>query len=484
MKVTFKNWLKLFWDQNYRYYLILLCGFCIVLPLFTCSFFSDSFFFDRGYSFRLNALFFNSIFTVCIAVYLFRFLYRKEAAVLVFGMPENRRRLFRYRWLTGYLAVVTEIVLQMVCYALLYRISFSAYLTNIFADLQWLLSPVLFQSIVYAITVYFICECRRMLDAVIIGGGWLFALYLLQISLLSFLNMRAAYFIEASSYSFVIPQAIYSLLTFLSLPHFGSYLLQWSHYGSFLLFPLLWWGSLAVLAYRSAQRRFYRLRVEECGTTTRSYAVYPFLILLFCASLLNLLQWNEWTPFLIAGIFLLYAGLYFLYKRRVLFSLHMLIGFIGMLAAELAVSAVFVWTSGFGLIHETMTKDFQQLEVTVMLDTITQDAESERLLARVLDKYKVELHENDIVYQLSVTTTPKSDTLQPLIALQKRLMQLPKTELYSSLITYTYDRPNLPQTYTYASENNHITNECLKELLRILLEPENDAKVGFQIQQY
>lgn len=84
-----------------------------------------------------------------------------------------------------------------------------------------ILASILYQTLNYAITVFFVSRSRRLLDAVLIGFGWLLALFLLQQSFLSFFNDRSQFFIQADAYNITNMQ-LQTALSFVSLLSLGG----------------------------------------------------------------------------------------------------------------------------------------------------------------------------------------------------------------------------------------------------------------------
>ena len=127
------------------------------------------------------------------------------------------------------------------------------------------------------------------------------ALFLFQESFLSFFNDRSQFFIMADEYNIVSDQ-LQLVLSFLNLIRLG----EWSFdpysfsswYGLILMAAWLLWLLLAAAASFWSVRAFEQLDAETCGSPSRSYAVYPFLLLVVTFSLLNLITLNEWTLFL------------------------------------------------------------------------------------------------------------------------------------------------------------------------------------------
>src|SRR5699024_8561492 len=110
---------------------------------------------------------------------------------------------------------------------------------------------VLYQTMIYAITVFFVTRSRRLLDAVLIGFGWMLALFLFQESFLSFFNDRSQFFIMADEYNIVSDQ-LQLVLSFLNLIRLGEWSFDLysfsSWYGLILMAAWLLWLLLAAAA--------------------------------------------------------------------------------------------------------------------------------------------------------------------------------------------------------------------------------------------
>ena len=477
MNLSFLKWLIFTFRQNRRYLLVALCGFCIVIPL---CFVSAG---GASESLRELQLIFATAFSVLMAIYLFRFLYQRGAATLTFAMPISRRRLFVYHWLCGYL-----LVLFLTTYYTWVCSGWNAY--RMVTDL---VVSLFFQSVIYAITVFFVSRCRRTLDAVLIGYGWIILLALLQVSFEMFISSRSAYLIEAYSYYGITSDSLSYYLTLFSLPHLGSYLYYslMMNFGPISIYVpiMLWWTLIAVAATGLTLWRFPRLVSEECGVYTRSYFVYPFGILILTLSLLNCIQWNEWTPFFFVMIFLIYAALYFVYKRSVRFTAHMLIGFVLLTAFEVAASMLFITTNGFGYIQEIHREDsFDTLMISLPLEEFATNIseENNQLIEQVLANNSMELSEGSRVNMLTIWVPNDSALLEDLQRIQGELMEEADqaNDDYAMQITYQYIVNEQNEQYFDYIGNRETMNRHLHDLLVLLLEPSDQFDLGYTVYTY
>lgn len=477
MNLSFLKWLVFTIRQNRRYLLVALCGFCIIVPL---CFASAS---ESGQSARELQLFFATVFSVLLAIYLFRFLYQRGAATLAFSMPISRRRLFVYHWLCGYLLVL---------FLTVYYTWLSVH-QSVGQLAQYLIIGVFFQSVVYAITVFFVSRCRRTLDAVLIGFGWIILLALLQVSFESFITSRSAYLIKAYNYYGTTSEDLSYYLTLISLPHLGSYLYYalMTHMITVSAYVpvMLWWVLIALGATIFTLWRFPKVQGETCGVYTDAYFVYPFGILALTLSLFNCIQWNEWTPFFFVMIFLIYAALYFIYKRSVHFSAHMLIGFVLLTGFEIGASALFIATSGFGYVQEVCPADrFATLVVTLPLEDFATNIseENHQLIEEVLANNHLELTDNSTLSDLSVRISADSDLLADLQSIQRELMTSSSrsNEDYAMQISYRYIFHEEKELYFDYIGNREEMNRILHDLLVLLLEPSDQFDLDYMVYTY
>ena len=94
------------------------------------------------------------------------------------GVSLKHEQLFHYCWFGGWLALLPIAAINGGCAA-----------AGGMSRISAILASILYQTLNYAITVVLrVAQPARLLDAVLIGFGWLLALFLLQQSFLSFFN--------------------------------------------------------------------------------------------------------------------------------------------------------------------------------------------------------------------------------------------------------------------------------------------------------
>lgn len=460
MNITFRKWLVYTIHQNLRVLLVALCGFCVVIPLCRISM-------HMGTSFRGMIFVFATLFTIMTAIYQFRFLYHPGAAALQLSMPIKRSQLWRYHWLSGWM---------LINFMVLYYTWFS-FGTNDEMIIKGLLVGLFFENIVYAITVFFVSQCRRTMDAVLIGFGWLILAILLKTSFESFINNRSSFFIQAHDYSSIMTEDSYYYLLMISFPHLGSLLLNAveMNFNLSIYYWLLagWWMAIAIGATIISYWRFSKIKGESCGVYTYSYFVYPLMILVTALSLLNCIEWNEWTPFFYMLIFLIYAALYFVYKRALRFTAHMLIGFVLLTGFEVLTSTAFIYTHGFGMIQEVVPKEqFKEMTVELFLDqTFYIDEENQQLIKQMLAENHIKLEEGSILDMIVIRMNNESTLVDDVQDIQRELMEKTKQrgENYIlSMMYWYYCNDARQRSFNYVGsqeEMNHYYRELFEALL-------------------
>ncbi len=478
MTISFQKWLAFTLRQNRRPLLVALCGFGIVLPL--CVMTAQGSLADAAWE---MVFIFASIFSVMCAIYLFRFLYHPGAAALALTMPISRRALFIYHWLCGWLlTLLLTTVYAWFCSGLAMRVLLNTWLAG-----------VVFQSVLYTITVCFVSRCRRTLDALLIGYGWIVLFVLLQVSFVRFIDTRSAYLIEAYSYYGSTAQMLMPYFSFFSLPSFGADLFAftagYTYPTQMHLLLIVWWSAIAVLALIWSIWRFVRIQGETCGVYTRSHLVYPFGILMMVLSLLNCIVWNEWTPFFFVMIFLVYAAFYFIYKRAIRFSAHMLLGFALLTGFEVCASFLFISTNGFGYVQEVFAPDaFDKLVIELPIEEfmVNISSENKRKLDQVLQRQGIVIGENDTLSTLSIRVEHDSALLDDLQAVQQQMIEEAKQDAsdYVLRIQYAYYIDEYNQHYFEYIGNQENMNRHLSALLSLLLEEKGDYDLDYGVFSY
>ena len=466
--MTFKQWMKQTMRQYGRHYVVALFACCFILPLLTG---------DQGmlWNTRRDVLLIGSGFTAAVAVFQFRFLCQRNAAIFMLGLPLKRRKLFLYCWLAGWMMILPVVLIN-------------ATFSMLCGDSGFFLPPlaVLYQTMIYAITVFFVTRSRRLLDAVLIGFGWMLALFLFQESFLSFFNDRSQFFIMADEYNIVSDQ-LQLVLSFLNLIRLG----EWSFdpysfsswYGLILMAAWLLWLLLAAAASFWSVRAFEQLDAETCGSPSRSYAVYPFLLLVVTFSLLNLITLNEWTLFLSMMIFLIYAVLYCLYRRRIRFTLHMISGFAVLVLAETVISLAFVYTEGMGFVQESPQTGFSSMTLYVPMDTQS-NADNLEKLDEVNARYGKKLLNDEVISDITITFTPGNDAYEAVRGIQQQLMRDTGSQwdTYYQILQFDFtNQIDMQSTFCYYVETQEDYDRYMGELLDLLLEQQDDidVKMGF-----
>lgn len=456
--MTFRQWMMQMARQYGRHYVVALFMCCLLFPLLF-----------SGYDIVRDTVIISSGFTVAVAIFQFRFLYQRNAAIFMMGVPLKRRQLFHYCWFSGWLALLPIAAINGGCAAV-----------DDMSGISAILASILYQTLNYAITVFFVSRSRRLLDAVLIGFGWLLALFLLQQSFLSFFNDRSQFFIQADAYNITNMQ-LQTALSFVSLLSLGGMYFR-GNTGLLMTASWLWWILLAIAAFYWSRRSFEQLKCETCGSPSRSYAVYPFLLLVVTMSLLNLISLNEWTLFLIVMIFLLYMSVYFLYKRRIRFTFHMAAGFALLAAMEAAISAVFVYTNGLGIVQESPRSGFIQMELYAPVDSVLSE-ENQQKLAEVNTRYGKELQENEVISEFIVTFAPESVSYERMRQLQQQMMEDAGSQedgvsdYYLNMSLSFINRIGLESEFSYDIDSQENYDRYMGELFDLLLDPQADAGV-------
>ena len=147
--MTFRQWMMQMARQYGRHYVVALFMCCLLFPLLF-----------SGYDIVRDTVIISSGFTVAVAIFQFRFLYQRNAAIFMMGVPLKRRQLFHYCWFSGWLALLPIAAINGGCAA-----------ADDMSGISAILASILYQTLNYAITVFFVSRSRRLLDAVLIGFG-------------------------------------------------------------------------------------------------------------------------------------------------------------------------------------------------------------------------------------------------------------------------------------------------------------------------
>lgn len=479
MNVSFIKWMKFNIMQSKRFFLVSLCGFCVVIPL--CLFSMRTGLADVA---REVILLLCTTFTVMITIYMFRYLYDQKAASLILPVPVSRRRLYGYHWFGGWLMMMTVALYYMAIYSIEANIIYPAFVFCI----------LFFQNVVYAVTAFFVSRCRRTLDAVLVGFGWLVLTALLYISFDSFVNLRSVYLFKAYEYYGITPESLYYYMDMFSLPHLGLRMTQmmypyyeytWNQFLPSMWIALLWWSICAAAMTAWSFWRAPALRGEECGVKTNSYLIYPLFILICILSLMNFLQWNEWLPFFLMIIFLVYSVLYFIYKRCIRFTSHMLAGFAVLTAFELVISVLFVDTRGFGFIEEVKTDRFQTMTIILPIEEYATNISKKNqiLLNEVIKEKLIDIDKGGVLSDISIHISIRDkETLAKGQKIQKKLMEEANQQngSFAFRITYVYNDYEYSQTLNYYGENENM-NACLEDVLNLILDRDAVYEMDYSV---
>ena len=275
--------------------------------------------------------------SILLAIYNFRFLYKKNHNELYFSLPIERNRLFLYVFFSGFLTLLLSLYGQSLIVLLLIQKLFAAEgMYVLFLGLELFV----FYSIATAISV----RSNHIFDTLAIGAGYL----LLPLAVIASMNYvvysliqknEALHFIGIEAYE-LVPALNAAYLKFISpvsmVGEFGMYfynlVLETTAKFDFML--LIYWLVIAGVCFYLAYVSFYKRKVEESQETTNTVLGYPLLVNLF--ALCALCMSDAWFEYLL--VFVFYCLAICFSKRKIKISPKNIAAFVIILCASIGFS--------------------------------------------------------------------------------------------------------------------------------------------------
>ena len=149
---------------------------------------------------------------------------------------------------------------------------------------------------------------------------------------------------------------------------------------------------------------------------------------------------------------------------------------------EAAVSAVFVYTNGLGIVQESPRSGFIQMELYAPVDSVLSE-ENHQKLAEVNTRYGKELQENEVISEFIVTFTPESVSYERMRQLQQQMMEDAGSQedgvsdYYLNMSLSFINRIGLESEFSYDIDSQENYDRYMGELFDLLLDPQADAGV-------
>ena len=273
--------------------------------------------------------------SILVPIYNFRFLYKKNHNELYFSLPIQRKKLFLYVFLSGFISLTFSLIIHSFLVILLFRFH---YVNDLIAYIFFLiLSMLVFYIISTAISV----RSNHIFDTIAIGAGYL----ILPLALMSSLNFIVYSMIQNTpvllhlgvnpNEIFFISESVYMkfITPVMMVATCGGYFYSKVLGGSavFEMGVLIYWVVIAAACFYLAYVSFEKRDVEESQETTKTVLGYPLLVNLFAFCIVCMT--DSWFEYVL--VFIVYMLAIFFANRKIKMSAKNVVTFVVILIASI-----------------------------------------------------------------------------------------------------------------------------------------------------
>ena len=255
--------------------------------------------------------------SILVPIYNFRFLYKKNHNELYFSLPIQRKKLFMYVFVSGFISLILSLFAHSLFVLLLFRFQYAKDL------ISFLFFMVLVMLIFYIISAAISVRSNHIFDTIAIGAGYL----ILPLALMSSLNFivysmiqntpRLMYLGVNSNEIFMISETVYMkfITPVMMVATCGEYFYSKVLGGSavFEMGVLIYWMLIGAACFYLAYVSFVKRDVEESQETTKTVLGYPLLVNLFAFCIICMT--DSWFEYVL--VFIVYILAIFFANRKI-----------------------------------------------------------------------------------------------------------------------------------------------------------------------
>ncbi len=319
-----------------------------------------------------------------LPLYLFHFLWNCREMDLYVCIAMKRKTLFIHKFLLGLLYLLVPTCLAFTLNMGILSIRFDQPYFALFAGKISTLMVLL-----YSFNVWIAVRCNSFLDAGVMVVCYFIVPIMLILALKNMFSSYAYELLYCQSYSVLYESLISNPLirwigSVLTVSSAGLMLIiemtsKLSHVGmekDFTYMHLLpsgvWivWLAIALIFFFAARRIFIAKKMEDAQTPSRSFFMYPMIIICFTLAMMlfssDLNMESLFAPNIIASVFI-YFLFWFVAQRKIKINWKQIAVLAVLLVLVMSSRKVFLMTNGFGMVDEKIPEDVQKMRVSFVL---------------------------------------------------------------------------------------------------------------------
>lgn len=336
-----KDYFKYLIKQNKKY-LILIYLVGIIIPFWVFNEYTPSLDLTGTLS-----LVYGLGLSCIVPIYLFSFLQKKKSNILYFSLPIKKESLYLTTSLFSYFATILPVVIyQLIAqgiFAYKMGISIGAFILAIIITIVHMFAMNTFITTITLLT-------QNSVDNFICSFAYIFLPLLIFIALNNCAtNIVYKMMLGEGNYT----QGLNAILYYLSIPYNGLAQMKYIELHVTHISSIYWLIISLVLSFVN-YRLFIKCTVEQSESHTKSFFMYPSIIILGTFAMLLVMYTTDFKSNVLSFtiIFMIYLIMYYFSKRKVYFNWKIPTIFILLVVSCIGFSSIYANTKGFHSIYE------------------------------------------------------------------------------------------------------------------------------------
>lgn len=336
-----KDYFKYLIKQNKKY-LILIYLVGIIIPFWVFNEYTPSLDLTGTLS-----LVYGLGLSCIVPIYLFSFLQKKKSNILYFSLPIKKESLYLTTSLFSYFATILPVVIyQLIAqgiFAYKMGISIGAFILAIIITIVHMFAM---NTLITTITLL----TQNSVDNFICSFAYIFLPLLIYIALNNCAtNIVYKMMLGEGNYT----QGLNAILYYLSIPYNGLAQMKYIELHVTHISSIYWLIISLVLSFVN-YRLFIKRTVEQSESHTKSFFMYPSIIILGTFAMLLVMYTTDFKSNVLSFtiIFMIYLIMYYFSKRKVYFNWKIPTILILLVVSCIGFSSIYANTKGFHSIYE------------------------------------------------------------------------------------------------------------------------------------
>ena len=301
-----------------------------------------------------------------VPIYLFSFLQKKKSNILYFSLPIKKESLYLTTSLFSYFATILPVVIyQLIAQSIVsYKMGFSfgAFILAIIITIVHMFAMNTFITTIILLT-------QNSVDNFICSFAYIFLPLLIFIALSNCAtNIVYKMMLGEGNYT----HSLNAILYYLSIPYNGLAQMKYIELHVTRI-PSIYWLIISLVLSFVNYRLFIKRTVEQSESHTKSFFMYPLIIILGTFAMLLVMYTMDFKSNVLSFtiIFMIYLIMYYFSKRKVYFNWKIPTIFILLVVSCIGFSSVYAHTKGFHSIYEVpSTSSIKQMRLNFSFETV------------------------------------------------------------------------------------------------------------------